>query len=65
RIFERFERATDRARSASLGLGLWIVRHVITALQGRIAVTSILGAGSTFTVTLPVERQHESVREAA
>ena len=55
RVFERFYRV-DKARSRELGgtgLGLSIVKHLTQALGGQVAVTSRLGAGSTFTVRLP------------
>jgi two-component system, OmpR family, phosphate regulon sensor histidine kinase PhoR len=55
RIFERFYRV-DRSRSRELGgtgLGLAIAKHIATTLGGRIEVRSRVGAGSTFTITLP------------
>jgi two-component system, OmpR family, sensor histidine kinase SenX3 len=59
RIFERFYRA-DPARSrqtGGTGLGLSIVRHVVELHSGDVRVRSVLGAGSTFTVTIPVARE--------
>jgi signal transduction histidine kinase len=53
RIFEPFRRATSEERTGSFGLGLWIVRQIVTASRGTIAVESAPGAGSVFTVTLP------------
>lgn len=54
RIFEPFERA-DRQRCAGLGLGLWIVREIVSAHQGAISLSSVVGDGTSFTVVLPEE----------
>ncbi|GAB3430575.1 sensor histidine kinase [Actinophytocola sediminis] len=55
-IFDRFWRA-DRSRSRSSGgsgLGLAITHHLVAAHGGRIEVRSRPGAGTTFTIRLPV-----------
>ncbi|MFZ9531872.1 MAG: sensor histidine kinase, partial [Ilumatobacteraceae bacterium] len=55
RIFERFYRV-DRARSRTTGgsgLGLSIVRHVVSNHGGTVSVVSEEGRGSTFTMTFP------------
>jgi len=55
RIFERFYRV-DRARSRTsggTGLGLSIVRNVARTHGGDVAVSSVLGEGSVFTMTIP------------
>jgi two-component system, OmpR family, phosphate regulon sensor histidine kinase PhoR len=60
RVFERFYRVDNaRARATGgTGLGLAIVKHVVESHGGSVSVASELGAGSTFTVRLPVlERQ--------
>ncbi len=56
RLFERFYRV-DRARSRKLGgtgLGLAIVKHIVQAHSGRVTVSSTPGAGSMFSIHLPL-----------
>ena len=56
KIFERYERVGDHSRSIKgLGLGLWIVQKILEGMGGSISVTSSLGNGSTFVVTIPFE----------
>ncbi len=55
RIFERFYRV-DRARSRELGgtgLGLAIVRHLAEGMGTSVAIASLPGQGTRFTVTVP------------
>ena len=55
RIFEPFTQLGDvrHKHVPGVGLGLSLVRQVVTALGGSIAVASELGRGSEFTVSLP------------
>lgn len=57
-VFEPYERETRfGARNvAGTGLGMAIVKNLVSQMNGQIAVESELGKGSTFTVTLPLER---------
>ena len=56
-VFERFYRGSraNEARGSGSGLGLAIVRSVVEMHRGRVMVESRVGAGSTFTVTLPAD----------
>lgn len=56
-VFERFYKA-DKARERSYegsGLGLAIARKIVELHHGTIALASQPGAGTTFTISLPVE----------
>ncbi|HEX6287966.1 MAG TPA: PAS domain-containing sensor histidine kinase [Herpetosiphonaceae bacterium] len=53
RIFERFERAVPNNDYGGLGLGLYVVQQLVTALHGAIYVESEPGSGATFIVTFP------------
>ncbi|MCE9589748.1 MAG: PAS domain-containing protein [Planctomycetes bacterium] len=63
RLFERFYRV-DKARSrkqGGTGLGLAIVKHIAQAHRGGVSVQSTPGAGSTFTIRIPVAPADNSV----
>lgn len=55
RIFERFGRAVSSRHYGGLGLGLYISSRVIDAHGGSISVKSAPGAGTAFTVDLPLD----------
>ena len=54
RIFGRFERAVSERSYGGLGLGLHIVRAIVEAFGGTVAVHSMPGEGAAFTVILPL-----------
>lgn len=69
RIFERFYQA-DKSRVAGRtgsGLGLAIVKELIERHGGAVHAESIVGAGTTITMTLPLapeeRRQHDAAEE--
>ena len=55
RVFQPFERAEGTGRIEGTGLGMTITHNLVEMMNGEIAVESKEGAGSTFTVTLPLE----------
>lgn len=54
RIFDRFERVGDPDSASGLGLGLFIVREILSLHRGTIRVASELNRGSKFTVSVPL-----------
>ncbi len=53
-IFERFHRSRRAKPNGGFGVGLWVTRQLVRAMQGEISVSSRRGAGSAFTVRLPM-----------
>jgi signal transduction histidine kinase len=53
-LFERFYRIPGSEGTEGSGLGLSIAHKIVEEHNGRIAVASTLGEGTTFTVYLPV-----------
>ncbi len=55
-VFDRFFRGTNvgEARASGSGLGLAIARSIVEMHGGTISVASVVGAGSTFSVSLPL-----------
>lgn len=57
-IFEPF--FTTKSQGHGTGLGLCVVKEIVTHVGGRISVESEFGRGSTFIVTLPVDGSNSS-----
>jgi signal transduction histidine kinase len=60
KIFDRFHRVENSGGRSleGTGIGLAMVRELVWLHQGSISVTSQLGAGSTFIVSIPVGTDH-------
>jgi PAS domain S-box-containing protein len=65
RIFGKFERAASARNYSGLGLGLWLSSEIATAHGGTVVVSSALGSGSTFTMTVPLDGAAWSLALAA
>lgn len=53
-LFQPFRRVgQSRSLAPGTGLGLWIARRLAEAQGGRLEVTSELGHGSVFSLSLP------------
>lgn len=73
KIFQKFSQAdeTIERRYGGTGLGLSITKQLTEIMGGKIKVQSIVGQGSSFTITIPFERTdrindaplHKSVTE--
>ena len=55
RVFEQFERVVGREGRSGFGIGLWLTRKLAESMGGSITVVGKPGAGSLFTVTLPIK----------
>ncbi len=58
RAFDQFFRGADARRMVpdGSGIGLYAARGLVEAMDGRLELESVAGAGATFRVTLPAER---------
>jgi signal transduction histidine kinase/ActR/RegA family two-component response regulator len=64
RVFEPFEQVKAVKRQG-MGLGLSIVRNIVTAMHGEIRLESVHQRGSKFTTLLPVQLVHNSLAKYA
>ncbi len=60
RLFEAFHRAANVGETPGTGLGLLLVRRCVELQHGTISVESQEGAGTTFTVRLPMGNDHRA-----
>jgi signal transduction histidine kinase len=56
-IFDKFTRCcpSNKGTYKGTGVGLWLVKQFVNELQGSIELESVVGEGSVFTVTLPMQ----------
>jgi PAS domain S-box-containing protein len=52
-LFDKYRRILGNGQIDGVGLGLYIVRHLVEAHGGSVAVSSTVGRGSTFVISLP------------
>jgi PAS domain S-box-containing protein len=63
-LFQRYYRAGNAAALGinGMGIGLYVVREIVTLHGGAVTVESVEGAGSTFTVRLPLADDRTTAR---
>lgn len=62
KLFHKFGKS--EASVNGTGLGLYIVKNLVTRLKGEITCTSVVGEGTTFTIRLPFTGIEKNLREA-
>jgi signal transduction histidine kinase len=65
KLFQKFTRLTARPTGgeSSTGLGLAIVKKLAEAMAGSVQCRSTMGAGSTFTLRLPVSTEKDEPKQ--
>jgi signal transduction histidine kinase len=53
-LFQKFQRLESSEPQDGLGLGLYIVKELVTAHGGRTEVEGVIGQGSAFSIFLPL-----------
>ncbi len=58
RIFDKYYQVNHPTgqNSPTTGLGLYTAKHIVEAHGGNLTVSSQMGSGTTFTISLPVEK---------
>lgn len=59
-LFTMFNRASNVGKIVGYGLGLAIVKEIVAAHHGTISVESVVDEGSTFTVSIPIQKELQS-----
>lgn len=57
KIWNRFYQVDQSHSTTGFGLGLFLVKHIVNCHNGTITVQSVLDAGTTFCVTLPINQK--------
>ena len=55
-IFEKFYQGAEGRKKGGNGIGLSIVKRIITLCKGEIEVISVLGEGTVFKIFLPLNK---------
>ena len=56
RLFEPYYRGSSQQSASGLGIGLYLVKEIATALGGEVLVTDIPGDGCEFALELPLSQ---------
>lgn len=62
-LFSQFKRLNGSVNTDGNGLGLFIVKTIVEAHKGRVAVDSDDGAGTTFTILIPASTECSAVTD--
>ncbi len=61
-IFEPFYQASTETQKIGTGIGLALVRQIISAMDGKISVESSEGKGTKFRISVPIRHEHRNMK---
>ncbi len=63
RIFDRYYKTFDLENNLGSGIGMSLTKEIIQLMEGEIKVESTVNQGTTFTITLPIQKSNDSIND--
>jgi len=63
KIFDRYYKTFDLENNLGSGIGMSLTKEIIQLMEGKIQVESIINKGTTFTITLPIQKNNSNIND--